>query len=70
MGVVYEQNASKGQLENLMLDYRKGKFMEKLYGHFIESLRGETMKEAVASKFQLSLSRRKFNFLYKVKSNI
>ena len=62
------KNASKEQLENLMLDYKKGKFMEKLYGHFNESLRGETMKEAVASKFQLSLSRRKFNFLYKVKS--
>ena len=33
-----------------------------------ESLKGKTMKEGVASKFQLSLSRRKFNFLYKVKS--
>ena len=62
------KNASKEQLENLMLDYKKGKFTEKLYGHFNESLRGETMKEIVASKFQLSLSRRKFNFLYKVKS--
>ena len=32
------KNASKEQLENLMLDYKKGKFMEKLYGHFNESL--------------------------------
>ena len=55
------KNASKEQLENLMLDYKKGKFMDKLYGHFNESLRGETMKEDVASKFQ-------FNFLYKAKS--
>ena len=62
------KNASKEQLENLMLDYKKGKFMEMLYGYFDESLGDETMKEAVASKFQLSLSRRKINFLYKVKS--
>ena len=48
------KNASKEQLENLMLDYKKGKFMEKLYGHFNENLRGESMKEPVVSKFQLS----------------
>ena len=50
------KNASKEQLENLMLVYKKGKSMEKLNVHFNESLRGEIMKEAVASKFQLSLS--------------
>ena len=64
----FSKNASKEQLENHMLEYKKGNFMKNLYGHFNESLRGETLKEAVASKFQLSLSRRKFNFLYKVKS--
>ena len=42
--------------------------MVKLYGHFSESSSRETMKEAVASKFQLRLSRRKFTFLYKIKS--
>ena len=41
--------------------------MEKLYGHFNEN-NMETMNEAVASKFQLAMSRRKYNFLYKVKS--
>ena len=57
------KNTSNEQMETLLLDYKKGKFMVKLYGHFSESSSRETMKEAVASKFQLRLSRRKFTFI-------
>ena len=56
--------------EKALHEYKKGKFMQKLYGNFNESTNTESMNEAVASKFQLSLSRRKFTYLYKVKSKI
>ena len=48
----------------------KGKFIEKLNGKFTDKFRksNEAMNEAVASKYHLHLSRRKYTFLCKVQA--
>ena len=66
------KNASDETIEKFLVDYKKGKFIEKLNGKFNDSIQKseEAMNEAVAAKHKLHLSRRKFLFMYKIKSKI
>ena len=60
--------ATPEMLQNFVLSLQRGKFVEKLQGKFNDNFRksDQGMNQAVASKYQLHLSRRKYSFLCKV----
>lgn len=65
----YLQSHAKPELmEKLILSYKRGKFLEKLYGKFTSVLeKSETsLKKAVAKKYHCHLSRRKFTMMCKI----
>ena len=63
--------ASPEVMEKLLLEYKKGKFVEKLYGNFSTSFKNskQALDQAVAKKYACFLSRRKFNFMCKIQSS-
>lgn len=60
--------ASENEIENLIVSYKRGKFLEKLYGKFSDTLSKSSagMTKAVATKYSLYLSRRKYNMMCKI----
>ena len=63
--------ASSEQLEKLIINYERGNFIEKLHGKFSNTFRKskDAMNQALATKYELYLSRRKFTFLCKIQSS-
>ena len=63
--------AVKDLMEKLIVDYKRGKFIEKLFGKFTDAhKKGENaMRQALAIKYQAHLSRRKYNFICKVQKS-
>jgi hypothetical protein len=55
-------------IEKLVISYRRGKFIEKLYGKFTDKHihSDDSMKRALAMKYQTFMSRRKFQFICKI----
>ena len=55
-------------IEKLMISYRRGKFIETLYGKFNDKhIHSEdSMKRALAMKYQTFMSRRKFQVICKI----
>ena len=55
-------------IKKFIFSYRRGKFIEKLYGKFIDKHfhSEDSMKRALAMKYQTFMSRRKFEFIYKI----
>ena len=64
--------AGKDLMEKIFLTYKRGKFLENLYGKFSNVLdKSEmSMKKALATKYYLYLSRRKYTFLCKIQKSI
>ena len=58
------------KFKKFIVDFHKGKFMEKLYGKFNKEFNQSDngVNEAVAAKYKLFLSRRKFSFLCNVQA--
>ena len=63
--------ADEATVEKFILSYKRGKFIEKLYGKFnVQYLKGEdAMKRAIALKYQTFISRRKYQFICKIQKN-
>ena len=64
--------ASKELMEKFIISYKRGKFIEKLYGKFanLDEKSESTMKQALATKYMSHLSRRKYNFICKIQKSI
>ena len=62
--------ASKDLIEKFVLEYKKGKFIEKLYGNFTSAYykSDQAMNQSIAAKYAGHLSRRKFIFFAKSRS--
>lgn len=65
------KHATKEQWEHFVTSFKKGKFIEQLNGRFNDSFRksSDGMNNAIASKYQLHLSRRRYTFLCKVQNS-
>ena len=63
--------ASKDLIEKFVLEYKKGKFIEKLYGNFTSAYykSDQAMNQSIAAKYAGHLSRRKFNFFGKIQKS-
>lgn len=63
--------ADENQMEKFCVSYRRGKFLEKLYGKFSDHQQksDSNMKQALATKYASHLSRRKYNFLCKIQKS-
>ena len=59
---------NKDQIEKYFLSYKRGKFVETLYGNFSDTFTKSpaSMNQAVAMKYAGYLSRRKFDFFCKI----
>ena len=64
--------ASPNQMEEFMLDYKKGKWFEKLYGKFsnIYHKSDDAMNQAIATKYKLHMSGRKYTFMCKIQKSM
>ena len=64
--------ASPNQMEEFMLDYKKGKWFEKLYGKFsnIYHKSDDAMNQAIATKYKLRMSGRKYTFMCKIQKSM
>ena len=64
------KNSTHDQIEKFIVDFNKGKFMEKLHGKFNKEFNKSEngVNQAVAAKYKLFLSRRTFSFLCKVQA--
>ena len=64
------KNADQNILEKLILDLKKGKWFEKLYGKFGEIHRKSSagLNQAIAQKYSLHLSRRRYHSMCKIQS--
>ena len=64
--------ASPNQMEEFMLDYKKGKWFEKLYGKFsnIYHKSDGAMNQAIATKYKLHMSGRKYTFMCKIQKSM
>ena len=62
--------ADSTELEAMILKYKKGKWFEKLYGHFSSQYNKteDGLNQAVATKYNLHLSRRKYTFMCKIQA--
>ena len=62
--------ASPEQTETFVIDYKRGKWLEKLYGNFstIYSKSEAGINQAIAKKYNLYLSRRKYSFMCKIQA--
>ena len=58
-------------MEKLILSFKRGKFLDKLYGKFTNVLQKSDsgMKKAIAMKYANHLSRRKYNFMCKIQKS-
>lgn len=63
--------AKHAMMEELLLSYRRGKFVENLYGKFTDKYKtsDNCMKQAIATKYASHLSRRKYNFFCKIQKS-
>lgn len=63
--------ATKDEMENFVLLYKRGKFVETLYGNFSDAFTKSpaSMNQAVARKYAGYLSRRKFDFFCKIQKS-
>ena len=62
--------ATEEQLESFVVSFKKGKFVERIHGKFSDTFRKSdaAINQAVASKYQLHLSRRKYSFLCRIQN--
>ena len=67
-----KRHASNELIEKLLLSYKRGKFLEKIYGKFTNVLeKGDIgLKKALAKKYYAYLSRRKYNFMCRVQKSM
>ena len=62
LGILFLGFGDEALIEKLIISYKRGKFIEKLYGKFTDKHihREDSMKRALAMKYQTFMSRRKF----------
>ena len=61
-------SASNDLIERLIVSFRRGNFIQKLYGKFTKTFQNSeaALKQALAKKYASYLSRRKYNFICKI----
>ena len=67
-----ESNASKDVMDKLIGSYKRGKYLEGVFGKAVSDFSNseEALKQAVAIKYKNFLSRRKFKLICKTQSSV
>ena len=71
LGIFLTRYAKEDQMEKLLLEYKRGKFVQTLYGNFSKTFTKSpaAMNQTVEKKYAGYLSRRKFDFFCRIQKS-